>query len=205
MTDIITNEDRHIRQFQRLALSLVPPLERCHRNLCNEVNYVVTTLNLISLQHFDFKLSRQAAILALYDCGYIFFKRRGNWRGTIENGDPDERPLPPNLYVYLNMNGDLVRSLRLLTIPVPPNTSADKLAKLENMRTALSAFVEKKKWMPRCRWHPFFCISADCESIIVPCIWSWLMESHRFAAASSATFGRESITCKAWRSENLRR
>ena len=74
MTDIITNEDRHIRQFQRLALSLVPPLERCHRNLCNEVNYVVTTLNLISMQHFDFKLSRQAAILALYDCGYIFFK-----------------------------------------------------------------------------------------------------------------------------------
>lgn len=145
MIDIITNEDRHIRQFQRLALSLVPPLERCHRNLCNEVNYVVTTLNLISLQHFDFKLSRQAAILSLYDCGYIFFKRRGNWRGTIENGDPDERPLPPNLYVYLNMNGDLVRSLRLLTIPVPPNTSADKLAKLENMRTALSAFVEKEK------------------------------------------------------------
>lgn len=75
MTDIITNEDRHIRQFQRLALSLVPPLERCHRNLCNEVNYVVTTLNLISMQHFDFKLSRQAAILALYDCGYIFFQK----------------------------------------------------------------------------------------------------------------------------------
>ena len=49
MIDIITNEDRHIRQFQRLALSLVPPLERCHRNLCNEVNYVVTTLNLISM------------------------------------------------------------------------------------------------------------------------------------------------------------
>ena len=191
MTDIITNEDRHIRQFQRLALSLVPPLERCHRNLCNEVNYVVTTLNLISMQHFDFKLSRQAAILALYDCGYIFFKRRGNWRGTIENGDPEERPLPPNLYVYLNMDGDKLRSLRLLTIPVPPNTSADKLAKLENMRTALSAFVEKEKWMPRCRGHPFFCISADCESIITLCTWSWLMESHRFAAASSATLGRE--------------
>lgn len=145
MIDIITNEDRHIRQFQRLALSLVPPLERCHRNLCNEVNYVVTTLNLITLQHFDFKLSKQATILSLYDCGYIFFKRRGNWRGTVQNGDPEARPLPPNLYVYLNMNGDLVRSLRLLTIPVPPNTSADKLAKLENMRTALSAFVEKEK------------------------------------------------------------
>ena len=74
-----------------------------------------------------------------------FFKRRGNWRGTIENGNPEERPLPPNLYVYLNMDGDKLRSLRLLTIPVPANTSADKLAKLENMRTALSAFVEKEK------------------------------------------------------------
>ena len=145
MTDIITNEDRHIRQFQRLALSLVPPLERCHRNLCNEVNYVVTTHNLNSMHQIDIKLSRQAANLALYDCGYIFFKRRGNWRGTVENGDPEERPLPPNLYVYLNMNGDLVRSLRLLTIPVPPNTSADNLSKLENISTAQTAIVEKQK------------------------------------------------------------
>lgn len=156
MTDIITNEDRHIRQFQRLALSLVPPLERCHRNLCNEVNYVVTTLNLISLQHFDFKLSRQAAILALYDCGYIFFKRRGNWRGTIENGDPDERPLPPNLYVYLNMDGDKLRSLRLLTIPVHQTPVPTNLRSWKTCGRRCLLSLKKKKWMPRCRGHPFF-------------------------------------------------
>lgn len=145
MISRLTNDEKYIAQFQRLALSVVPPLEKEHRNLCNEMNYVVTTLNRISLRYLNFTLPKQTSILALYACGYSFFKRAGNWRGTSDSDVPNARPVPPNIYVYVNMDGDLLRTLRLLTIPVPPNTSEEKLRKIEEVRASLMHFLEKEK------------------------------------------------------------
>ena len=140
----LSNSDCHIRQFQQLALHLVPPLDGMHRNLCNEVSYVVTTLNRVALQYLGFTLPRQTAILALFASGYTFFTKVGHRRGRGEDGSSDERPLPPLTYVYLNMDGDYLRTLRLLTIPVPENTSGEKLKKIEVAKAKLEAFVNQQ-------------------------------------------------------------
>lgn len=135
-----STNDSDIALFQRLAGCLSPQTPICHCNLCNEVNYVVTTFNRITLKSYGFTLPRNAAILSLYASGYKFFQRRGKLRGVAKQDDVSAA-LPPKNYVYVNMDGDVLRSLRLLTIPTPPNTSLEKLEKLKEIERLLGEFV----------------------------------------------------------------
>lgn len=133
-----------ITLFQRMVGALSPQMPLCHCNLCNEINYVVTTFNRIALRCYGFTLPRNIAILSLYASGYKFFQRRGKFRGVARQNDVSTA-LPPKNYVYVNMDGDIMRSLRLLTIPTPPNTSLEKLEKLKEVERLLGEFVDNNQ------------------------------------------------------------
>ncbi|MDO4930064.1 MAG: hypothetical protein Q4E59_02910 [Bacteroidales bacterium] len=137
-----------------LLKTLLPPVDNRHRNMANEVNYLSTTMNRLLLQQFGFRIEFQTLMDLLRNAGYVFFTRDGLC-------DPNKRRLKPiksptlfpdevemaeptqgrgGTFVYVNLSGKVVRTLRCLTIPLPPNMSADKLELLNDVKARLEQF-----------------------------------------------------------------
>ncbi len=142
----------------------LPPVDSLHRNAGNEVRYLLTTLSRLLPQFMGVKPSKEAMLQLLYSEGYTVFNRFHilfeTTLGATENamGNLFDRPTPTNRNeksdalladtkerVHVNVDGNAVKALRSLTLPLPENTNAAKRAEREALRSALSSWCEDLK------------------------------------------------------------
>ncbi len=149
--------------------ALLPPRPNRHRNMANEANYVTTTLSRLMLQRLGFRVTAADILRLLPQAGYTFFTKFGTWSpeegrtiGVDMNSLFTQYANVPvsdklitgenNAFVYVNVDGRLVRALRSLTIPIPANTGADKLRLIDEMRRgveqATSAILQQLRQSP---------------------------------------------------------
>lgn len=128
-----------------------------HRNASNEIRYVSTTLSRICLQHMGFRVTTQEVIDTLQATGHYFFTRDGLCQpdGTPISHQPDfdlfgesvptSGPRIDQLRdrIHTNVPHQMVRVLRLTTIPTPTGTADDKRQQINEMMERL------KRWCVR--------------------------------------------------------
>lgn len=142
----------------------LPPVDSLHRNAGNEVRYILTTLSRLLPQFLGVKPSKEAMLQLLYNEGYTVFNRFHilfeTTLGATEKtmGNLFDRPTQTNRSkksdallaetqerVHVNVDGNAVKALRSLTLPLPENTSTEKRAEREALRSALSTWCENLK------------------------------------------------------------
>lgn len=142
---------------ERFLAEVLPPLPKLHRCLANEVNYLSTTISRVMLQRFGFRVEKDELIRSLRKMGYVFFvKIETNRRPPVQALTPLELSIfikagelhgedigiqDEEVFVYVNVNGKVVRALRCMTIPTPQNMSADKLALQKTVNEKVETFV----------------------------------------------------------------
>lgn len=67
--------EAQMRLLRRFIATFLPPQDKFHRNLANEINYVTTTLNRVLLHHFGFRVNKEMVTEALQDNKCILFTK----------------------------------------------------------------------------------------------------------------------------------
>lgn len=170
-TDVFTEADwnvvrglkgkaREVACLHNLLATLLPPVNNNHRNSGNEICYVATTLRITLMQTCGLVLTREEIALILYAENYRFFCRSG-----LPIGSPsfimEERGMPvaehtgmvrshsllykgeASEYVYVNVDGHVMRMLRCTHRGMPANASPEKKEIYRRIVENLQHFAEK--------------------------------------------------------------
>lgn len=148
----------------RFFFRWLPPVDSLHRNAGNELSYILTTLSRLLPQLIGIKPAKQTMLELLYREGYTVFTRfqilfettlgaggepMGNLfdRPTATNRrrKTDAMPADTKERIHVNVDGNAVKALRSLTLPLPANTAEAKRAEREALRAALMAWCEELK------------------------------------------------------------
>ncbi len=150
--------------LSRFFFRWLPPVDSLHRNAGNEVSYILTTLSRLLPQIIGMKPTKQTMLELLYREGYTVFTRfqilfettlgaggepMGNLfdRPTATNRrqKTDAMPADTKERIHVNVDGNAVKALRSLTLPLPANTAETKRAEREALRDALMAWCDEVK------------------------------------------------------------
>ena len=139
--------EAQMRLLRRFIAPFLPPQDKFHRNLANEINYVTTTLNRVLLHHFGFRVNKEMVTEALQDNKCILFTKNDqannrkyqrrivpseqNFLGTLFSTEKTD--VQETVYVHADIDAGTVRTLRLTTIPIPENTAPDKRLQVKEL------------------------------------------------------------------------
>lgn len=148
-----TPEER-CRILETFIRTFLPATPGRRKNVPNEIHYLCTTLSRIMLQNFGFRVGVDDLLPTLARLHYAVYNGETTWNYGQEclNSDaaPDMLALTPpepvvgkNKYLHVNVNPRVVRTLRLTTIPLPPNTKGRKCEEVEQLNRRICALREQ--------------------------------------------------------------
>lgn len=135
----------------------LPPQCSRHRNVGNEVNYVTTTLRRIFLRYFNQSVERTVFFRVICQGNYAFFRRNeADFRDPMtevpflmdkdSEGERTEKLSGQEREysrIHINVDGNVVRLFRTLTLPLSSHINEEKKARLDKLDTQLRVYVKR--------------------------------------------------------------
>lgn len=150
--EIYTDEQRTYI-LKKFVQTFLPKVPKYHRNMANELHHVSTTTTRLMKRLFGLHTDFAEMFAIFQSMGYAFFTREGVYNPTTQRvtvmrrgslfAKGTEIEEPDVDFLYVNVNAQTVRMLRLCTIPTPPNTSEDKVDDLDYMKQLVEKFQKR--------------------------------------------------------------
>lgn len=150
--EIYTDEQRTYI-LKKFVQTFLPKVPKYHRNMANELHHVSTTTTRLMKRLFGLHTDFAEMSAIFQSMGYAFFTREGVYNPTTQRvtvmrrgslfAKGTEIEEPDVDFLYVNVNAQTVRMLRLCTIPTPPNTSEDKVDDLDYMKQLVEKFQKR--------------------------------------------------------------
>lgn len=150
--EIYTDEQRTYI-LKKFVQTFLPKVPKYHRNMANELHHVSTTTTRLMKRLFGLHTDFAEMSAIFQSMGYAFFTREGVYNPTTQRvtvmrrgslfAKGTEIEEPDVDFLYVNVNAQTVRMLRLCTIPTPPNTSEDKVDDLDYLKQLVEKFQKR--------------------------------------------------------------